>query len=220
MVQSVQFLDRDLEKARWGFHGGSLSKHMIESTKMNLNKGGNELPWFALQVRSQRESHVVEQLSAKGYESFLPLYTSRRRWSDRIKTLQLPLFPGYLFCRFDPYDRLPIVKTPWLLRIVGFNHIPTPVDDEEIGSVRALVASGAAARPWPFACMRGKVRIESGPLRGVTGILMQIKGNNKLVVSITLLQRSVAVEVDSALVAPERSLPVYRPNALVEVSAT
>ena len=193
---------------------------MTESIKADIGRSGNGLPWFALQVRSQRESYVADQLSAKGYELFLPLYTCRKRWSDRIKKIELPLFPGYLFCRFDPYDRLPILKTPWLLRIVGFNHIPAPVDDEEIGSVRTLVASGAAAQPWPFASVGERVRIESGPFRGVVGVLTQIKGNNKLVISITLLQRSVAVEVDSALVAPERSLPVNRINALVEVSAT
>lgn len=193
---------------------------MTESIKTGLNESDNGLPWFALQVRSQRENYVADQLSAKGYELFLPLYTCRKRWSDRIKKVELPLFPGYLFCRFDPYDRLPIVKTPWLLRIVGFNHIPTPVDDEEISSVRTLVLSGAAAQPWPFARVGERVRIESGPLRGVSGVLTQIKGNNKLVVSITLLQRSVAVEVDSALVSPERSLPINRLNSLVEVSAT
>jgi transcription antitermination factor NusG len=193
---------------------------MTESTNTDLNKSANGLPWFALQVRSQRENYVADQLSAKGYELFLPLYTCRKRWSDRIKKIELPLFPGYLFCRFDPYDRLPILKTPWLLRIVGFNHIPAPVDEEEIGSVRILVASGAAAQPWPFARVGERVRIESGPFRGVIGVLTQIKGNNKLVVSITLLQRSVAVEVDSALVAPERSLPINRVNALAEVSAT
>jgi len=193
---------------------------MAESINTDPNKSGKGLPWFALQVRSQRESYVADQLSAKGYELFLPLYTCRKRWSDRIKKVELPLFPGYLFCRFDPYHRLPILKTPWLLRIVGFNHIPTPVDDKEIGSVRTLVASGAAAQPWPFAEIGEKVRIESGPLRGIVGILTQIKGHNKLVISVTLLQRSVAVEVDSALVAPERSSSGNRLNALVQASVT
>src|SRR5690242_5756374 len=193
---------------------------MTESLKTQPDTPAKGLPWFALQVRSQRENYVADQLGAKGYQLFLPLYTCRKRWSDRIKSLQLPLFPGYLFCRFDPYDRLPILKTPWLLRIVGFNHIPAPVDDEEIDSVRTLVASGAAAQPWPFAGVGERVRIESGPLRGVTGILSQIKGNHKLIVSVTLLQRSVAVEVDSALVTPERSRPMNRVNTLVEVSAT
>lgn len=219
MVHSVQF-----STAFYGIPVGTpravaYANYMTQSIKIEIYKTGKALPWFALQVRSQRENYVADQLRAKGYQLFLPLYTCRKRWSDRIKNLQLPLFPGYLFCRFDPYDRLPILKTPWLLRIVGFNHIPTPVDDEEIDSVRTLVASGAAAQPWPFASVGERVRIESGPLRGVTGILSRIKGNHKLIVSITLLQRSVAVEVDSALVTPERSLPVNRVKALVEVSA-
>jgi transcription antitermination factor NusG len=177
------------------------------------------LPWFALQVRSQREAYVADHLTCKGYELFLPLYTCRKRWSDRIKKVESPLFPGYLFCRFDLNNRLPILKTPWLLQIVGFNHIPAPVDDEEISAVRTLVVSGAAAQPWPFASVGEKVRIESGPLRGVVGVLTQFKGNHKLVVSVTLLQRSVAVEIDSALVTPERSTQENRVNALAPISA-
>jgi transcription antitermination factor NusG len=186
-------------------------------TKPNIISSG--LPWFALQVRSQRESHVAEHLSSKGYELFLPLYTYKKRWSDRVKKVELPLFPGYLFCRFDPYDRLPILKTPWLLQIVGFSRIPAAIDDEEISAVRTLVSSGVAAQPWPFIGLGEQVRIESGPLRGVVGVLTQFKGDHKLVVSITLLHRSVAVEIDSALVTPERSTQRNRLNALVPLSA-
>lgn len=193
-------------------------KSMMDSVKAKEDTISS-LPWFALQVRSQRESHVAEQLGAKGYEIFLPMQACRKRWSDRIKKVDLPLFSGYLFCRFDPYDRLPILKTPWLLQIVGFNHIPSPVDDEEITAIRTLVASGTATQPWPFVGLGEKVRIESGPLRGVVGVLTQVKGNHKLVVSITLLQRSVAVEIDSALVTAERSVQRNRVNDLVLVSA-
>jgi transcription antitermination factor NusG len=105
------------------------------------------------------------------------------------------------------------------LQIVGFSRIPAPVNDEEISAVRTLVASGAAAQPWPFVGVGEKVRIESGPLRGVVGVLTQFKGNHKLVVSITLLQRSVAVEIDSALVTPERSLQATWVKALIPISA-
>jgi transcription antitermination factor NusG len=182
----------------------------------DLIKG--ELPWFALQVRTRRESYVADHLIGKGYELFLPLYNCRKRWSDRIKNFELPLFPGYLFCRFDPYDRLPILKTPWLLQIVGFNHIPVAVEDEEINALRKLVLSGVTAEPWPFFGVGDKIRIESGPLRGLVGVLTQFKGNHKLVISITLLQRSVAVEIDSALVSPERSMQANRAEALVPVA--
>jgi transcription antitermination factor NusG len=194
------------------------SDYMTES-KAQPDGTRSGLPWFALRVRTQRESQVASHLSGKGYEFFLPLYTSRRRWSDRIKKIESPLFPGYLFCRFNPYDRLPILKTPWLLQIVGFNQVPTPVDDEEISAVRRLVASGAAAEPWPFMAVGEKVRIESGPLRGVTGVLTQFKHNHKLVVSITLLQRSVAVEIDSALVMSERVAQRSGAGVLVPLTA-
>jgi transcription antitermination factor NusG len=171
------------------------------------------LPWFALQVRSQRENSVAHHLDSKGYELFLPLCPRRKCWSDRVKIVDVPLFSGYLFCRFDPYDRLPVLKTPWLLQIVGINHTPVPVDDEEIHAIRTLVASGANAQPWPYVSVGERVRIESGPLRGVVGVLSQLKGNHKLIVSITLLQRSVAVEIDSAMVTPERSLQSSSVNA-------
>jgi transcription antitermination factor NusG len=177
-----------------------------------------ELPWFALQVRTRRESYVADHLIGKGYELFLPLHNCRKRWSDRIKNFELPLFPGYLFCRFDPYDRLPILKTPWLLQIVGFNHIPAAVDNDEISALKKLLSSGATTQPWPFIGVGDKVRIESGPLRGVVGVMTQFKGNHRLVISITLLQRSVAVEIDSALVSPESSMQANRAQDLVPVA--
>src|SRR6202162_4698174 len=96
-------------------------------------------PWFALQVRSRRESCVADYLRGQGYEWLLPLYKCRRRWSDRIKEVQTPLFPGYLFCRFDPQDRLPILKTPGVIQIVGVNRTPVAVDEAEISAVQTMV---------------------------------------------------------------------------------
>jgi transcription antitermination factor NusG len=186
---------------------------------LTAQQNGPEFPWFALQVRSQRESQVAERLEGKGYEFFLPLYSCRKRWSDRIKKVELPLFPGYLFCRFDPNHRLPILKTPALLQIVGFNRIPTPVDDEEISAVRRLIASGAAAELWPYMSVGQRVRIESGPLRGAVGILSGARGN-KLVVSITLLQRSLAVEIDSTFVVPQRHGRSCTGNSATQLCAT
>jgi transcription antitermination factor NusG len=165
----------------------------------------NEFPWFALQVRTQQEAGVAELLGGKGYEWFLPRYMCRKRWSDRIREVQLPLFPGYLFCRFNPLNRLPILKTPGVFRIVGYNRQPTPVDDAEIRSIQTLVCSGMPNQPWPFLHVGDRVQIESGPLRGAQGILTEFKGKHRLIVSITLLQRAVAVEIDSALVSPERT---------------
>jgi transcription antitermination factor NusG len=163
-------------------------------------------PWFALQVRVRHEVAVSDHLHGKGYEWFLPLYKSRRRWSDRVKEVEAPLFPGYLFCRFDPQDRLPILKTPGVAQIVGYNHIPIPVDEHEIMAIRRLVASGVPNFPCAYLEVGSKVRIDTGALRGLEGILTDVKGKRRLVLSISLLQRSVAVEIDSDAVSVVHAL--------------
>jgi transcription antitermination factor NusG len=169
-------------------------------------------PWFALQVRSRHEIGVADYLDGKGYKWFLPQYKLRKRWSDRVKEVEAPLFPGYLFCRFNPQDRLPILKTPGVIQIVGNARQPIPVDEQEINAIQALVASGVPNRPWPYMEVGDKVRIESGPLRGLEGLLVEFKGNHRLVLSVTLLQRSVAVEMDSALVTSLRSAQAPSPE--------
>jgi len=141
---------------------------------------------------------------------FLPLYKCRKRWSDRVKEVEAPLFPGYLFCRLNPQDRLPILKTPGVIQVVGINRTPTAVDEHEIQAIQAMVASGIPNQPWPFLATGDRVRIESGPLSGLEGILIEFKGNHRLVLSVTLLQRSVAVEIDSAFVSSMRSPSVPR----------
>src|SRR5579863_3428490 len=166
----------------------------------SANEQTSPFPWFALQVRTRNEAGVAEQLSGQGYERFLPLYKVRKRWSDRIKEVNAPLFPGYLFCRFNPQDRLPILKTPGVIQIVGFNNGPTAVDEAEIRSIQTLVTAGVPHQPWPFLAAGDRVRIESGPLLGLEGILIDVKRSHRLVLSVTLLQRSVAVEIDSALI--------------------
>ncbi len=162
----------------------------------------SELQWFALRVRAQHEKLVASSLHSKGYEDFLPLYRCRRRWSDRIKEIELPLFPGYVFCRFDVHRRLPILITPDVLLIVGAGKIPVPVDDDEIAALQSVVKSGLQAEPWPFLQVGQRVRIDRGALEGLEGILTEIKKPYRLVVSVTLLQRSVAVEIDYAWASP------------------
>lgn len=159
-----------------------------------------QFSWFALQVRTRHEAGVASFLEGKGYEFFLPTYTCRRRWSDRIKEVETPLFPGYLFCRFDPRERLPILKTPGVIQVVGYNRLPVPIEESEVQAIQALVASGLPRHPWPFLAVGDRVRIESGPLRGHEGLLLDFKGNHRLVLSVSLLQRSVAVEIDATSV--------------------
>src|SRR5271156_7234358 len=149
-------------------------------------------PWFALQVRTRNEASVAEQLNRLGYQRFLPLYRLRKRWSDRIKEVDAPLFPGYLFCRLNPQDRLPVLKTPGVIQIVGFSNIPAPVDEVEIRSIQRLVSSGVQHQPFPFLSVGDRVRISAGPLIGLEGILTDLKGSHRLVLSVSLLQRSAA----------------------------
>lgn len=158
--------------------------------------------WFALRVRSQHEKIVASVLRSKGYEEFLPLYHCRHRWSDRIKVIARPLFTGYVFCRFDLNKRLPILVTPGVLLIVGIAKTPLPVEDSEIAALQSIVKSGFQAEPWPYLQVGQRVRIERGSLEGVEGVLLAVKKPHRLVVSVTLLQRSVAVEIDEAWATP------------------
>lgn len=165
----------------------------------------NMRSWFALQTRSRYEQFAAAHLRSKGYELFLPVYTSRRRWSDRIKELELPLFPGYVFCKFDLLNRLPILVTPGVVQVIGSGKNPIPIDDAEIAALQAVVQSELPRQPWPFLQVGQKVKIAYGPLSGFEGILVNLKGNHRLVLSVGLLRRSVAVEIDSAWVSPVSS---------------
>jgi transcription antitermination factor NusG len=159
--------------------------------------------WFAVQTRPKWEKPVRGILENKGYELFLPLYKSRRCWSDRIKEVELPLFPGYLFCRLTQEQRtLPLLTTPGVRGIVGFGRRPAPIPDCEIAAVEAIVKSALPAHPHPFLRVGQYVRLKYGPLDGLEGILTGTRKAWRFVVSVEMLQRSVAVEVDSAWLEP------------------
>jgi len=161
------------------------------------------LRWYALQIQPRLASVASAALSAKGYEEYFPRYRSRRCWSDRVKEQEVPLFPGYVFCRFDPQDRLvPVLTTPGVLAIVGHGRTPCSIADEEIEAIKTLLACGLAVNPYPYVDLGARVLVEHGPLAGIEGIVVSTEKVHRLVVSITLLQRSVAVEIDRAWVRP------------------
>ena len=164
-------------------------------------------PWFAIRVRSNYEQVTALHLRDRGYEHFAPSYETERKWSDRKKRVNQFLFPGYVFSRFDVENRLPVVTTPGVVGLVGCGKIPSPIPDQEIENIRSMVQSGLLVTPWPFMKVGQQVLIECGPLAGVEGILQQVKGKFRLVVSICLLQRSVSTEVDRNWVRPIRKLP-------------
>lgn len=162
--------------------------------------GESQLDWFALKTRARHEKLAADVLCSKGYEVFLPAFWRRSEWCDRIKEIESPLFPTYLFCRLDPADQVPILCTAGVVSIVGFGSRPTPVAEAEIVAVREIVQSGLRAEPWPAVQLGERVRIGCGPLCGLEGTLIAFRGRHRLVVSITILQRSVAVEIDKTWV--------------------
>jgi transcription antitermination factor NusG len=162
--------------------------------------------WFALQVRTRWESSTALLLSGKGYQTLLPTFKARKRWNGRLREVNAPLFPGYVFCQFDAQKRLPILVTPGVLAVVGCGRVPLPVDDIEIASIQRVVSSGFRAEPWPYLEVGQKIRIESDALSGLEGILINFKGNHRIVVSVTLLRRSVALEIDRCSVKPVGSV--------------
>ena len=147
-------------------------------------------------MKSNYEKPVSAVLRGKGFEEFLPTYRARRQWSDRIKVLDLPLFPGYLFCRIDLSKRLPLLTTPGFLYLVGKGMTPEPVDDAEVMAIQSVVRSGLPALPCPSVVVGQKVRLERGPLRGIEGVVAKIADQHRIYVNATLLQRSVSVQVD------------------------
>jgi len=153
-------------------------------------KDRSQPAWFAIYVKPRHEKKVFSVLTGKGFQGFLPLYKS----DTRTKISENPLFPGYVFCRFIRDDRLPILSTPGVFSIVAFGNDPAPIEDSEVDSLRSVLASGLIVRPRPYLSIGQKVRILDGPLRGVEGIVKDCHAE-ELVVSITLLQRSVEVKL-------------------------
>ena len=158
--------------------------------------------WYALHVRTRFEKVVARNLRGKGYEEFLPLYTRTNRWSDRMKQIELPLFPGYVFCRFNVNDRLPILTIPGVNTVVGVGKNFLSVEVSELDAIRAVLKSGTYCEPWPFLEVGQRVRVEYGPLAGTEGLVTMVKNSCRLVISVNMLQRSVAVEIDRDCLKP------------------
>lgn len=174
----------------------------IVDHEKEIAPGCGNFPWFAVRVRSNHERVAAAHLRERGYEEFSPSWKTERRWSDRTKEMDQFLFPGYVFCRLNPSYRLPVLTAPGVVDLVGFGKIPAPIPDQEIENVRQMVQSGLLVMPWPFLELGHRVLIERGPLAGVEGILAEMKGKCRLVVSVQLLQRSVSAEIDRNWIRP------------------
>jgi transcription antitermination factor NusG len=169
--------------------------------------------WYAIRVRSNFEKVVQECLRQHDLEEFLPVYLKKSRWSDRVKTIERPLFPGYVFGRFNPANRLPVLKMPGVVNILGNSAGPMAVDDEELHAIRRTVESGHTLIPWPYLAAGDSVIVEGGALAGLEGIFVRAKDICRVVVSLNLLQRSIAVELDRESVRPAKTAPCYAGKA-------
>jgi transcription antitermination factor NusG len=163
--------------------------------------------WYAIAVRSNFERIVALSLRQKDYEIFWPSYLASHRWSDRTKTVECGLFSGYLFCRMDLRQRVPLLNTPGVASIVGVGRCAVPVPESEIAAIRKVVESGLPVARWPFLKAGQFVYINRGPLAGVEGLLIAFKNRSRLVVSVEMLQRSVTVEIESDWAEPSK--PAY-----------
>ena len=160
--------------------------------------------WFALSVKPRCDKAVARTLEAKGYETLLPLFHKLHSYAGRCRESELPLFPGYVFCRFSARTRLPILTTPGVIQILGTGSKPIPLPEAEILSLQTAIKAQLPLQPFPFLQLGQKVRIEEGVLTGVVGMVIRFKRPLRLVLSVTLLQRSILLEIDRDQLRVER----------------
>lgn len=158
--------------------------------------------WYVAQTCSRHEKRVAEQLDRRGIENFLPLYETMRRWKDRRVRLRLPLFAGYIFARFPLIERLRTLEVSGVTRLVGFNGLPAALPDDEMDAMRRGFASHLRTEPHPYLRIGERARIIRGPFQGLEGILVRYKGATRIILSLDLIARSVAAEIEAADIQP------------------
>ena len=163
---------------------------------------GLQEPWYAAHTRPRHEKTVSEQLRRRQIETFLPLYVTIRRWKNGDHRVELPLFPGYTFVRIALQERLRVLKVPGVVRLVGFSGTPTPIDAQELESLRGALSAGVKASPHPYLTVGRRARITAGPLAGREGILIRRKGTCRVVLSIEVIERSIQVDVAADSLEP------------------
>lgn len=178
---------------------------MNAETRAVSDADSQALNWYALYTCPRHEKCVAHQIEQRSISCFLPLYRSVRRWKDRRKELELALFPGYVFVRIGLQDRLRVLQLPSAVRLVSFNGQPAALPDAEIEHLRERLARGACLEPHPYLRVGRRVRVCGGPMAGLEGIIVRRKERCRVVFSVDLIMRSVAVEVDESDVEPVQS---------------
>jgi transcription antitermination factor NusG len=167
----------------------------------------SSVAWFALVIHQYKREQCEQMISRMGYEYFSPCLQTIKIWSDRRKRVDVPLFPGYIFCRFNPQKRLALLQIPGVLGIVSSGKQFLEVDANEIEAIRIAMASQLPVEPYPFFTPGQKVKVTQGPLRGVKGVLVRVKAETRLILSVAILNRSVSVEVQAGHLAPQDHAP-------------
>jgi transcription antitermination factor NusG len=175
---------------------------MLSELKTMSDNSINEFPWYAIYTRHQHEKMVAQNLTSKGFETFLPLYATTHNWKDRTKVLSLPLFPCYVFLKGGIERRLQIITTPGIHGLVSCGDQPATIPLIEMEAIRRVVESGARVETHPFLKCGDWVRINRGPLEGIQGILVRKKNISRLVLSVEMLGKSAAIEIDGFQVEP------------------
>lgn len=173
----------------------SREQDAVENQATEAPRNGN---WYALYTCPRHEKFVAEQIERRRFSCFLPLYRSVRRWKDRRKELELALFPGYVFVRMALENRLQVLELPGVVRLVSFNGQPAVVPTEQIDSIRDRLSGARNIEPHPYLRTGRRVRVRQGAMTGLEGIVVRRKDRCRIVFSIDLIMRSVAVEVDEA----------------------
>jgi len=158
--------------------------------------------WYVVRVKPQHERTVSYSLLKKGFERYVPLYKTLRRWSESLKELGLPIFPGCVFCRLALEDAPEVLATPAVYQLVGHGAVPVPVEEHELHTIQRIESAGLPIAPWPYLREGQRVQVARGPLTGVTGMLAGSTKTWHVVVNVHLLQRGVAVTVGRSDLAP------------------
>jgi transcription antitermination factor NusG len=179
-----------------------LAEPLSNYTPTLSQASGDSHRWYAVYTYPRHEKAVKERLESKSIEAFLPTFVSESRWKDRRVRIQTPFFPGYVFTRISLSDRSKVLAAPGVIRMLSFNGTPAPIDDLEIEAVRLCLERGATLESFPLFQVGDRVRVRSGVLEGLEGLVSRCKSERRLIVPISLINQSVAVEIDVHLLEP------------------
>ena len=164
---------------------------------IGMNTGEGRPRWYVACTLARHEKAIADRLRCKEIETYLPLYWAVRSWGQRRAKVELPLFPGYVFVRTEITRKVRVLEHPGVVRLVGLNGKATPIADEDMHKLRTSLSACKAAEPYPYLIAGRRIRIKSGPLLGVEGIIVRRKGSVRLIVRVDLIQRAVMLELDA-----------------------